>query len=207
MLIRLGSFTNVPKLQERAQLLAQFSDQIECVTLPWHEDTLNSHSLHRCHVLLSSFHAELTANTPLPISLEQCHYSGHAVFTFQYLSLEMLSQLHYQRVGALIHEDAEDLEYFRAIRCANAGELYLQPTYTRSLISKFIAATPRGDLSEFSSTELQIAEFLRRGFDNKRIAFEMNISVSTVKRNIHSLCRKLGVKNRLEIVSALYYEN
>ena len=37
-----------------------------------------------------------------------------------------------------------------------------------------------------------------KGFENKIIADELNISISTVKRFVHNIFQKVGVKNRIE---------
>jgi DNA-binding NarL/FixJ family response regulator len=50
-----------------------------------------------------------------------------------------------------------------------------------------------------SSRELAVAELVGRGLQNKLIAYELNISVSTVKAHLHRITKKLKLKNRTEL--------
>jgi DNA-binding NarL/FixJ family response regulator len=50
-----------------------------------------------------------------------------------------------------------------------------------------------------SSRELAVAELVGRGLQNKLIAYELNISVSTVKAHMHRITKKLKLKNRTEL--------
>jgi DNA-binding NarL/FixJ family response regulator len=66
---------------------------------------------------------------------------------------------------------------------------------TRSAIGR---SEPR-----FSDRESEIIKLLRRGLQNKNIAYELGISESTVKAHLAHIMRKLGVANRTTIVSML----
>lgn len=55
----------------------------------------------------------------------------------------------------------------------------------------------------FSSRELEVADYLERGWSNKRIARQLEISAATVKNHVHKLLAKLHVHRRGEVAAAL----
>ena len=95
-----------------------------------------------------------------------------------------------------------------AIRLIVAGGTYFPRSPDRDLPSKGHHATVDVETSEhvaFATTknlsvrELAVVDLIRRGMQNKLIAYELNISVSTVKAHMHSIIRKLNVNNRTEL--------
>ncbi|MEE1884218.1 response regulator transcription factor [Pedobacter flavus] len=56
------------------------------------------------------------------------------------------------------------------------------------------------DSSELTDREIEVLEYLREGYTNKRIAETLFISPFTVKRHIENIYRKLQVQNRVELV-------
>ncbi len=51
----------------------------------------------------------------------------------------------------------------------------------------------------FSARESAVLNAIRKGKPNKLIAFELNMSESTVKVHVHNIMKKLGAKNRTEV--------
>ncbi len=49
--------------------------------------------------------------------------------------------------------------------------------------------------------EGQIVELLRSGKANKQIAYELDLSLGTVKIHLHNIMKKLGVHNRLQVLA------
>jgi DNA-binding NarL/FixJ family response regulator len=58
----------------------------------------------------------------------------------------------------------------------------------------------------FTSRELELLDLLRHGMQNKRIAYELGISQSTVKAHLRSIMIKLKAKNRTEAACMLTQE-
>jgi DNA-binding CsgD family transcriptional regulator len=52
-----------------------------------------------------------------------------------------------------------------------------------------------------SSQEIEVASLILQGFDNKRIAETLTISLSTVKFHVRNIFKKLGVSNRFALIS------
>ena len=58
----------------------------------------------------------------------------------------------------------------------------------------------------FTRRETDLLELLRRGMQNKLIAYELGISESTVKAHLRSIMMKLKAKNRTQAVSIMARE-
>jgi DNA-binding NarL/FixJ family response regulator len=95
-----------------------------------------------------------------------------------------------------------------AVRLIVAGGTYFPRSPGRDLPPKRHRATAHEEMSEpvafatakrLSVRELAVVNLIRRGMQNKIIAYELNISVSTVKAHMHRIIRKLNVRNRTEL--------
>ena len=67
------------------------------------------------------------------------------------------------------------------------------------------AASPFGDLTP---RELEVVDLLRQAKSNKVIAYELDLSESTVKVIVHRILSKLNATNRTEVacLALTYYE-
>ena len=97
----------------------------------------------------------------------------------------------------------------KAVNAVCAGELWMP----RNLITQIIEtlAQTRGNSSAGSSTtgtvfvdcltprELEVAQMVHLGGDNKTIARELAISERTVKAHLSAIFRKLNIENRLHL--------
>lgn len=110
-------------------------------------------------------------------------------------------------VVGYVLEDAPAAENIRAIRAVAAGEAVCPPQYSALLFqcaardisySYGPAYTTRFNLSR---REQQLVGLIRLGSSNKEIASSLNLSEQTVKNHIHRILRKVGVHDRMEIVS------
>jgi len=92
-----------------------------------------------------------------------------------------------------------------AIRLIVAGGTYFPRSREREGPSNRHRATPgQGTIDPdaakaLSDRERAVVDLIRRGMPNKIIAYELNISVSTVKAHMHRIIHKLNVKNRTEL--------
>jgi DNA-binding NarL/FixJ family response regulator len=84
----------------------------------------------------------------------------------------------------------------RAIELMLAGEVYLPSTALRSTAG--VKAAERS--SGLTDRECQVLRQLRDGLANKEIAQRLDINVATVKLHLRSMSKKLGVRNRTELV-------
>jgi two-component system, NarL family, nitrate/nitrite response regulator NarL len=67
------------------------------------------------------------------------------------------------------------------------------------------AAVAAARFGALSSRERQIVSLVCDGLANKEIARELNVCEGTVKQHVHSVYRKLSVRNRGELIIALLH--
>ncbi|MBE1533169.1 response regulator transcription factor [Actinomadura algeriensis] len=110
------------------------------------------------------------------------------------------------RGGAVgfVLKDAGPALLVEAVRAAHNGEALVSPAVTVRLLRHLTAASapPRPVRPPpLSERELEVVRALARGRTNQEIAAELFISVSTVKSHLSGIQAKLGVRNRVGIVT------
>ncbi len=78
------------------------------------------------------------------------------------------------------------------------GEQYLLLLAEEQMLS-WLAAL---ELLGLSQREAEVLSCIIQGTDNKAIAAQMNINISTVRKHLENIYRKLGVKNRTEAIAS-----
>jgi len=108
------------------------------------------------------------------------------------------------RAGAsgYVLKRAPDETLIRAIRAVYAGETYMDPRLTDLLVEEVrrSAEGPTDPLETLSEREREILVLLAQGKSYQEIAQTLFISVKTVDFHRANLMRKLGLKNRAELV-------
>jgi two-component system, NarL family, response regulator NreC len=114
-----------------------------------------------------------------------------------------LQQLLKAGVSGYVLKQSASTELIHAIRAVANGNIYLDPAIAQKVIGSYVgktasqgAAAP-GDLSD------REGEVLRRiawGYSNKEIASHLELSVKTVEVHKANAMRKLGMRNRIDIV-------
>lgn len=88
-----------------------------------------------------------------------------------------------------------------AMRLTAAGGMFLPAASVLSLrdaLRPKAEAAPAGLDKQFTARQLDVVDALRRGKANKIIAFELDMSESTVKVHIRNIMKKLKATNRTE---------
>ena len=113
------------------------------------------------------------------------------------------------RVGACgyIVKRAVESELFAAIEAAQRGEVYVHPSMTRALLASPGSqalrkpAAPQGPAGGgLTRRELDVVRLLARGYTNRQIADEMELSVRTVETHRANVMAKLELSSRAELV-------
>jgi DNA-binding NarL/FixJ family response regulator len=126
------------------------------------------------------------------------------------------------RAGAsgYLLKDIFPTEFIAAIRALSSGVMQISPEIVRRLIEVRYAPSPEhkktegakaplppenGDetfewLKELTGREREIFTLIARGYDNDRIATELNLALQTVRNQVSAIYSKLEVKNRFEII-------
>jgi DNA-binding NarL/FixJ family response regulator len=110
--------------------------------------------------------------------------------------------------GCLL-KDSERRHLLHAVRVVAAGSELLDSAITRRLIAQLTRRPPRIDgvpveLEELSERELEVARLVARRLSNSEIAAELIVSEATVKSHVASILRKLGLRDRVQLVIRAY---
>ncbi len=82
------------------------------------------------------------------------------------------------------------------MRAAHAGEALLDPHVAARLVDAL--AGEKEPLDQLTPREREVLQLIGRGFSNKRIAEELQLSEKTVKTHVGHVLAKLGVDDRTQ---------
>jgi len=103
-------------------------------------------------------------------------------------------------------KDVRRSELLKAIRKIATGEKYFSPKVTEIMITGYAnrASRVRADkdkpVSKLTERELEILSYIVKGFSNKQIGYELDISKRTVDTHRTNIMKKLDAKNTAMIV-------
>ena len=103
--------------------------------------------------------------------------------------------------GYILKRAAES-ELISAIQIIMRGDLYVDPSMVRSLLSDAIKPSPahRESIEPLTAREKEVLKLIVQGYTNRQIGEELNISVRTVEGHRANLSEKLGLHSRVELV-------
>ena len=110
---------------------------------------------------------------------------------------KLLPALRAGAAGYLL-KNAEPREVARAVRAAHAGEALLDPVVAARLVETLAASGAEEPLDRLTPREREVLVLIGRGFPNKRIARELELSEKTVKTHVGHVLAKLGVGDRTQ---------
>ncbi len=103
--------------------------------------------------------------------------------------------------GYVLKRAAGD-ELVRAVRAVAGGGVYIDPSIAGAVVEEFLdgneAAEP--DADALSEREGDVLRRIARGYTNKEIAAELQLSVKTVETYKARVAEKLGLRTRVDIV-------
>ena len=114
------------------------------------------------------------------------------------------------RAGAsgFLLKDVTAARLVEAVRLVADGSMLLGPTVTRRLVADFTARTtaptPVAGMTDLTPRELEVLLAVARGLSNAEIAAELWIAEPTVKSHVSEALRKLGCRDRVQLVIAAY---
>ena len=97
---------------------------------------------------------------------------------------------------------AAEAELIAAIRIIMRGDLYVEPSMVRALLSDSLKSVTEQRESEEPLTprEKEILRLIVQGYTNRQIGDELTISVRTVEGHRSNIMEKLGLHSRVELV-------
>jgi DNA-binding NarL/FixJ family response regulator len=114
------------------------------------------------------------------------------------------------RAGAsgFLLKDAGPRELLNAIRVVATGDALIAPSITRRLIAEFAARRdphgPPAAVAALTEREREILRLVARGLTNAEIAGRLVISPLTTKTHVSRILRKLGCRDRAQLVTLAY---
>ncbi len=94
-------------------------------------------------------------------------------------------------------------ELIRALRVVAAGGVYLDPAVAGKVVGDIVSegtATEWAEGTQLTDRESQVVLRIARGFSNKEIAAQLEISVKTVESHKLRSMEKLGLKSRADVI-------
>jgi DNA-binding NarL/FixJ family response regulator len=109
------------------------------------------------------------------------------------------------RAGALgyVLKQSPQTELFRAIRAAARGQQYIDPALTHHLAAPFAAQArkrARPGTPAMTDRESEVLRLVARGYSNKEIAGQLDVSVKTIEVHKANAMRKVGLLGRIELM-------
>jgi len=105
-------------------------------------------------------------------------------------------------VKAFVLKKSTATELINAIRKANSGGSYIDPSLSDILIPSYIGTSPKKIKASIplSKRELEILKLLALGYTNEEVSKMLFISKRTVEAHRSNIMNKLQLKNRAELV-------
>jgi two-component system response regulator NreC len=109
------------------------------------------------------------------------------------------------RAGAsgYILKQAAESELLTAINVLMRGDMYVDPAMMRDLLRESVDSqkvSPGEAIEPLTPRETEVLKYIVRGYTNRQIGEELNISVRTVEGHRANLSSKLGIQSRAEFV-------
>ena len=115
-----------------------------------------------------------------------------------------LQQLMRAGASGYVLKQSRASEVLHAIRAVATGGTYLDPHLARHVVDKVSTSAPAKtghSRSALSKREEEVLRFVAWGYSNKEIAARLGLSVKTIETHKANASQKLGLTNRIEIVS------
>jgi two-component system, NarL family, response regulator LiaR len=110
---------------------------------------------------------------------------------------KLLPALRAGAAGYLL-KNVQPQELARAVRAAHAGEALIDPVVAARLVDALAESGDEQPLDRLTAREREVLTLIGRGFPNKQIARELDVSERTVKSHVGHLLAKLGVTDRTQ---------
>ncbi len=115
------------------------------------------------------------------------------------------------RVGAsgFLLKDTPPAQLLAAIRTVIDGGALLSPTVTRTVISEFVAASPRAltphpQLDQLTEREREVVTLVAEGLSNQEIGERLYVSPATARTHVSRAMIKLSARDRAQLVVFAY---
>ena len=102
--------------------------------------------------------------------------------------------------AAFVLKQSPSTELIQAIRAAAAGGQYLDANVTSRVTGGLLARDSKRAGPRLTDREAEVLRMIARGYSNKEIASQLELSVKTVEAHKANAMRKLELSGRIDIV-------
>lgn len=95
---------------------------------------------------------------------------------------------------------AADTDLIAALRKVAAGQMFVSSDDQRTLVADWLESGRAEPDDPLSPRELEVVKLIAEAFTNRRIAETLRVSEKTVESHRANVFRKLGMRDRVEIV-------
>jgi DNA-binding NarL/FixJ family response regulator len=135
--------------------------------------------------------------------LKERHSESRVVALTRYSDDAYLQELLRAGVAGYVLKQSASIELLQAIRAAATGGQYLDSAVTGRVTDGFVgrdARKTRAAGPSLTDREAEVLRLIARGYSNKEIAAQLQLSVKTVEVHKANAMRKLGFRGRTDIV-------
>ena len=135
--------------------------------------------------------------------LRELHPESRVVALTRYSDDAYLQELLRAGVAGYVLKQSPSIELLQAIRAAAGGGQYLDSTVTARVTDRFLSrdgTKTRQARPAVTEREGEVLRLIARGYSNKEIAADLDLSVKTVEVHKANGMRKLGLRGRIDIV-------
>jgi len=113
------------------------------------------------------------------------------------------------RVDGLVDRDDPDRDFVEAARAVLAGSGWVSPQLAPRMLATLrdgidSAAGLTASATALTAREQDVARLMSSGLTNSEIARELQVAVSTVKFHVSNVLRKMGCRDRAQLIAALH---
>lgn len=137
----------------------------------------------------------------LCVQLRQVHPRGRIVVLTTFLDQKLLLGALRRGASGYVLKDVDALDLARIVRSVSRGESGFDGR-SAQLVVRSLTGQPADQVAgaRLTDRELQVVRLVARGATNLQVAGELFVSESTVKYHLRSAMRRLGAKDRTELV-------
>ena len=106
-------------------------------------------------------------------------------------------------ISGYIPKSTPKIELVQSIRAILEGEVRFPKRFHGNVATRRASGEIQDllrQLSRLTSQQLRVLDMICRGLQNKHIAYELDITVTTVKVHVTEILRKLGVRSRTNAI-------
>jgi DNA-binding NarL/FixJ family response regulator len=136
-------------------------------------------------------------------TLKETRPESRVVVLTRYSDDAYLQELLRAGVSGYVLKQSASSELLQAIRAAAGGRQYLDSSVTGRVTDGFLARDgrkARRSQPSITDREAEVLRHIARGYSNKEIAAQLDLSVKTVEVHKANAMRKLGFRGRIDIV-------